>query len=132
MNNLSNYNWKNRIPNYIQIEDLSQDQQHKLMHSKYFCMLPWLHLHAWPDGRAYPCCLGKAAHPVGNFKEKSMREIWNDEPMRAMRRNMLADSACKEKMVALGCKEALEALAADQGASSDAKSEALDALARLD
>jgi len=96
MNNLSNYNWKNRIPNYIQIEDLSQDQQHKLMHSNYFCMLPWLHLHAWPDGRAYPCCLGKATHPVGNFKEKSMREIWNDEPMRAMRRNMLADSACKE------------------------------------
>jgi len=96
MSNLSNYNWKDRIPNYVRIEDLSQDQQHKLMHSKYFCMLPWIHLHAWPDGRAYPCCLAKAAHPVGNFKEKSMREIWNDDAMRTMRTNMLADKPCAE------------------------------------
>jgi radical SAM protein with 4Fe4S-binding SPASM domain len=96
MSNLSNYNWKDRIPNYIKIEDLTEDQHRKLIESKVFCMLPWIHLHAWPDGRAYPCCLGKASYPVGNFKEKSMREIWNDEPMRRMRTNMLADKPCKE------------------------------------
>lgn len=93
---LSNYNWKDRIPNYIKLEELDKDQQYKLMESSTFCMLPWIHLHAWPDGRAYPCCLGKAAHPIGNFKEKSMREIWNDEPMRQMRRNMLEDRPCAE------------------------------------
>ena len=92
----SNYNWKDRIPNNIKIEQLTADQKHKLIDSEFFCMLPWIHLHAWPDGRAYPCCLGKAHHPVGNFKEKSMREIWNDDPMRAMRRNMLEDKPCKE------------------------------------
>lgn len=96
MSNLSNYNWKDRVPNYIKIEDLTQDQHYKLIDSPVFCMIPWIHLHAWPDGRAYPCCLGRAAHPVGNFKEKSMREIWNDQPMREMRRNMLADRPCKE------------------------------------
>ena len=96
MSNLSNYNWKDRIPNYIKIEQLTEDQRYKLIDSEVFCMIPWIHLHAWPDGRAYPCCLGKAAHPVGNFKEKSMREIWNDEPMREMRRNMLADKPCKQ------------------------------------
>lgn len=96
MNNLSSYNWKDRIPNYIQVDDLTEDQRHKLMHSEYFCMLPWIHLHAWPDGRAYPCCLAKAAHPVGNFKQHSMREIWNQEPMRALRQNMLAGRACRE------------------------------------
>ena len=96
MSNLSSYNWKDRIPNYIQVDDLTEDQRHKLMHSEYFCMLPWIHLHAWPDGRAYPCCLAKAAHPVGNFKQHSMREIWNQEPMRALRQNMLADRACRE------------------------------------
>jgi MoaA/NifB/PqqE/SkfB family radical SAM enzyme len=37
-----------------------------------------------------------ADHPVGNFKEKSMQEIWNDAPMREMRKNMLADKPCKE------------------------------------
>jgi radical SAM protein with 4Fe4S-binding SPASM domain len=96
MSNLSNYNWKDRVPNYIKIEDLSEEQRRKLIDSEVFCMIPWIHLHAWPDGRAYPCCLGKAAHPVGNFKEKTMREIWNDEPMREMRRNMLADTPCKQ------------------------------------
>ena len=93
---LGKYNWNDRIPSYIKLEDLTEKQQYRLMESDTFCMLPWIHLHAWPDGRAYPCCLGKAAHPVGNFKEKSMREIWNDEPMRQMRRNMLADLPCKE------------------------------------
>jgi len=93
---LSNYNWKDRVPNYIKLENLTSDQKYKLIDSNTFCMLPWIHLHAWPDGRAYPCCLGKAAYPVGNFKEKSMRDIWNDEPMRQMRRNMLEDKPCVE------------------------------------
>jgi radical SAM protein with 4Fe4S-binding SPASM domain len=93
---LGKYNWNDRIPSYIELKDLTEQQQYRLMESETFCMLPWIHLHAWPDGRAYPCCLGKAAHPVGNFKEKPMREIWNDEPMRAMRRNMLEDKPCVE------------------------------------
>jgi sulfatase maturation enzyme AslB (radical SAM superfamily) len=93
---IGKYNWQDRVPSYIRLENLTQQQQHRLMESDTFCMLPWIHLHAWPDGRAYPCCLGKAAHPVGNFKEKPMREIWNDEPMRAMRRNMLEDKPCAE------------------------------------
>jgi hypothetical protein len=93
---IGKYNWNNRVPSYIKLEALTEQQQHRLMESETFCMLPWIHLHAWPDGRAYPCCLGKAAHPVGNFKEKPMREIWNDAPMRQMRLNMLEDKPCVE------------------------------------
>jgi organic radical activating enzyme len=93
---LGKYNWKDRIPNYIKLDELTEDQRYRLMESENFCMLPWIHLHAWPDGRAYPCCLGRAKHPVGNFKEKSMREIWNDTPMRDMRSNMLANKPCLE------------------------------------
>ena len=93
---LGKYNWKDRVPSYIPLEDLTEKQKHRLVESETFCMIPWIHLHAWPDGRAYPCCLGNAKHPVGNFKEKSMREIWNDAPMREMRTNMLADKPCKE------------------------------------
>ena len=95
-NNLGNYNWKDRIPSYIPIHQLNEQQKHRLMHSDTFCMLPWIHLHAWPDGRAYPCCLANAQHPVGNFKEKSMREIWNDPDMREMRLNMLEDKSCRQ------------------------------------
>lgn len=93
---LSKYDWKDRIPNYIKVEDLTDEQQHRLMHSDNFCMLPWTHLHGWPDGRAYPCCLAKAEHPVGNLKEQTMLEVWNAEDMREMRRNMLADKPCKQ------------------------------------
>lgn len=93
---LSKYNWKDRVPNYIKIEDLTEDQKHKLMHSESFCMLPWIHLHGWPDGRAYPCCLAKAEHPVGNFKEQTMLQVWNADQMKEMRRNMLADKPCKQ------------------------------------
>jgi len=93
---LGKYNWQDRVPSYIPLEDLTEKQQHRLMKSDTFCMLPWIHLHAWPDGRAYPCCLGNAKHPVGNFKEKPMREIWNDDAMRQMRINMLNDQPCRE------------------------------------
>jgi sulfatase maturation enzyme AslB (radical SAM superfamily) len=93
---LGKYNWNDRIPSYIKLDDLSEQQQHRLMHSETFCMLPWIHLHAWPDGRAYPCCLANGDHPVGNFKEKSMREIWNDTDMREMRLNMLQDQPCRQ------------------------------------
>jgi radical SAM protein with 4Fe4S-binding SPASM domain len=93
---LGRYNWKDRVPSYIELEKLTEKQQHRLIHSETFCMIPWIHLHAWPDGRAYPCCLANAKHPVGNFKEKTMREIWNDEPMREMRVNMLSDKTCKQ------------------------------------
>jgi sulfatase maturation enzyme AslB (radical SAM superfamily) len=93
---IGKYNWQDRVPSYIKLEDLTEQQRHRLMDSDTFCMLPWIHLHAWPDGRAYPCCLGKADHPVGNFKQKPMREIWNDDAMREMRRNMLSDQPCRE------------------------------------
>jgi radical SAM protein with 4Fe4S-binding SPASM domain len=95
-NPLRNYNWKDRVPNYIKLEDLTEKQQFRLMESENFCMLPWIHLHAWPDGSAYPCCLAKAAHPVGNFKQKTMREIWNDTDMREIRRNMLEDKPSRQ------------------------------------
>jgi len=93
---LGKYNWKDRIPSYIKLEDLTDQQKHRLINSETFCMLPWIHLHAWPDGRAYPCCLANAKHPVGSFKEKSMREIWNDSDMREMRTNMLEDRSCRQ------------------------------------
>jgi organic radical activating enzyme len=93
---LGQYNWTDRIPSYIKLDQLTEKQQYQLMHSETFCMLPWIHLHAWPDGRAYPCCLANGDHPVGNFKEKSMREIWNDTDMREMRLNMLDNQPCRQ------------------------------------
>lgn len=96
MSNAKTYNWKDRVPSYVSVDDLNEQQRHRLMHSETFCMLPWIHLHAWPDGRAYPCCLANASFPVGNFKSDSMQSIWNQEPMRKIRINMLNDRPCRE------------------------------------
>jgi organic radical activating enzyme len=93
---MSNYKWRDRVPTYIPIEKLTDQQQHRLIESQHFCMIPWIHMHGWPDGKAFPCCSGEDAHPIGDLKQHSMQEIWNQEPMRAMRRNMLADQPSKE------------------------------------
>jgi sulfatase maturation enzyme AslB (radical SAM superfamily) len=53
-------------------------------------------MHAFPDGRAYPCCLGDDKHPVGNFKQDSMETVWNQPAYRTMRTNMLEEKPCKE------------------------------------
>ena len=90
------YNYGGRKPIYIKEEALRKDQLDRLIKSDVFCIIPWIHMHAFPDGRAYPCCLSEPQHPVGNLNRQSMKEVWNDQPMRDMRRNMLNEQPCKE------------------------------------
>ena len=68
----------------------------KLKNSKHFCMMPWIHLHMWPAGTTYPCCMSDPAFPVGNTQTQSLQDIWNGEQMRTMRMNMLQDVPSKE------------------------------------
>lgn len=95
-NNFENYNWKDRIPVYVSVDDLSDTQRHRLIDSDRFCILPWIHLHAWPDGQAFPCCLANAKHPVGNLKFHTMKQVWNSQDMKEIRRNMLDDKFCRQ------------------------------------
>jgi radical SAM protein with 4Fe4S-binding SPASM domain len=95
-NYYKNYNYNTRKPIYINEEDLRIDQLDRLITSNNFCMIPWIHMHAFPDGRAYPCCLGEMDHPIGNLKKQTMQEVWNDIPYKTMRKNMLEDKPCKE------------------------------------
>ena len=67
-----------------------------MTHSKTFCILPWIHLHAFPDGRAYPCCMGEFHSPIGNLKTHTMEQVWNQAPMATMRKNMLQNVKSKE------------------------------------
>jgi radical SAM protein with 4Fe4S-binding SPASM domain len=91
-----NHNYHTRKPVYIGEDELRVDQLDRLTKSDTFCMIPWIHMHAFPDGRAYPCCLGEDQHPIGNFKQASMETVWNDEPYKLMRKNMLEEKSCKE------------------------------------
>lgn len=66
---------------------------------KHFCVLPWTHMHVWPNGNTYPCCLATYDYVVGNANKDSFKDIWNSEKMRTMRKNMLDDkptSGCRK------------------------------------
>ena len=91
-----NHNYHTRKPVYISEDDLRADQSDRLTKSDTFCMIPWIHMHAFPDGRAYPCCLGDDQHPIGNFKQDSMETVWNQPAYKTMRKNMLEERSCKE------------------------------------
>jgi len=91
-----NYNYNDRKPVYIDESNLRSDQLSRLTKSDVFCMIPWIHMHAFPDGRAYPCCLGDDKYPIGDFKQDSMETVWNQSAYKTMRKNMLEEKSCKE------------------------------------
>jgi radical SAM protein with 4Fe4S-binding SPASM domain len=64
--------------------------------SKTFCMMPWIHMHMWPAGYTYPCCMSDPDLPIGNTQEQSLQDIWNGEQMRTLRLNMLQNKKSPE------------------------------------
>lgn len=90
------YDYTAKAPYFIDVDELTEQQFHRLVNSETFCMLPWVHLHAFPDGRAYPCCLADYWHPVGDLRKNTMKEVWNQDAYKEIRKNMLEDKPCKE------------------------------------
>lgn len=91
-----NYDYNARAPYFIDRKDLLDKQWDRLTQSDTFCMMPWVHMHAFPDGRAYPCCLSDYWHPVGDLRKHTMEEVWNQDAYKTMRVNMLNNTPCKE------------------------------------
>lgn len=64
-----------------------------LTESKTFCIYPWIHLHAYPTGEAYPCCHAEmGVGQVGNCRKNTLEEIWTDIPMQRLRADMLSET----------------------------------------
>jgi radical SAM protein with 4Fe4S-binding SPASM domain len=64
--------------------------------SKTFCILPWIHIYANPDGSVLPCCIGDHHNHLGNVQSQTIEEVWNDEKYRTMRKKMLTGEKCDE------------------------------------
>lgn len=90
------YDYSSRTPVKISLDQLTDIEKERLITSKHFCMLPWIHLHGWPTGEAYPCCVGVENLPLGNLRQNTMEEVWYGEKMKTMRQNMLQDKPCGE------------------------------------
>jgi len=88
--------WHSRKPSKIKLEDLTAQEHELLINSDRFCILPWIHIHGYPDGRAYPCCDSVYEYPVGDLNNHSIEETMNNGPMRQLRRSMLSEISCKQ------------------------------------
>jgi organic radical activating enzyme len=96
------YDYNSKDPNKIKSSQMTDKQRALIYDSSTFCILPWIHLHSFPNGPAYPCCNTEMKDKIGNTNEQSLEEIWNDAPLRSVRRRMLNN----EKVD--GCKRCYE------------------------
>lgn len=61
---------------------------------KHFCVLPWVHFHAWPDSKVMPCCVADSTMPVSKIEsDKSILEMMNSDGYKELRMQMLNDEA---------------------------------------
>jgi radical SAM protein with 4Fe4S-binding SPASM domain len=77
----------------VRATDLTEREKFLLTESKTFCMYPWIHLHAYPTGEAYPCCHAEmGVGLVGNCRNNTLEEIWNSDKQKRLRQDMLNET----------------------------------------
>jgi sulfatase maturation enzyme AslB (radical SAM superfamily) len=94
---MTQYKYNSNDPIKISLNSVSERERFLLTNSKTFCIYPWIHLHAYPTGEAYPCCHAEmSVGPVGNCRDQSLEEIFNGPEMRSLRVAMLDERPSKE------------------------------------
>lgn len=69
-----------------------KDKEELIKNGKHFCILPWIHFHAWPNKQVMPCCVADSNMPVSEIKDdQSILEMMNSEEYKRMRLAMLND-----------------------------------------
>jgi radical SAM protein with 4Fe4S-binding SPASM domain len=85
--------YKYNSTDLVRPTELTEREQFLLTDSKTFCIYPWIHLHAYPTGEAYPCCHAEmGVGQVGNCRNNTLEEIWTDKPMQQLREDMLTET----------------------------------------
>ena len=86
------YQYGSMNPLKIDLNDLTDREKFLLTESKTFCMYPWMHLHVWPTGQAWPCCQAEGkVGPLGNCRSSTLEEIWNSNKLKLLRQDMLSE-----------------------------------------
>lgn len=71
--------------------------------SRFFCIAPWIQLHAQTNGKAAPCCMSNVTEgkEIGNLNEEAdLLQSWNSPKMKQLRKNMLTG---KESGICSNC-----------------------------
>jgi MoaA/NifB/PqqE/SkfB family radical SAM enzyme len=64
--------------------------------SKTFCILPWIHQYVGPPGDIKPCCMYDQNSQIGDLKNSTLEDIWNNEQTRKLRIDMLEGKTIPE------------------------------------
>jgi hypothetical protein len=86
---MTDYNYNST--DLVRSIDLTDREKFLLERSDTFCIYPWIHLHAYPTGQAYPCCHAEMQYPVGDCRKNTLEEIWQGLAMTQLREDMLAE-----------------------------------------
>lgn len=87
---VKDYTYGNPIPWKITLDELSDKEKNWLITSDRFCMLPWVHIHANPNGKIQPCCLTNASsEELANAHQSTLKQAWNSDRMKELRCDML-------------------------------------------
>lgn len=60
-----------------------------------FCILPWVHMNVQPNGDVYQCCMAPHDMPVGNTRDNTLPEVWNNFNMKSLRKKLLKGEKSK-------------------------------------
>ena len=55
----------------------------------FFCILPWVHMHTWPNQQVSVCCLSPHGNHVGDASKDTLQTIWNNEHYKSIRKDFL-------------------------------------------
>ncbi len=71
-------------------------KQELLIESKSFCVAPWMSLYVHPNGDVLPCCNWDLDNPIGNVNENSIKDIYDSEVNRDIRKKMISGTSVKQ------------------------------------
>ena len=85
--------YKYNSTDLVRPTELTKREEFLLKDSRTFCIYPWIHLHAYPTGEAYPCCHAEMKPGVvGNCRTNTLEEIWRGDAMQKLRNDMLTET----------------------------------------
>ncbi len=75
-----------------EVERSARGEYARGFYRRHVCFVPWLHTFLDWHGNVFLCCMTNGRiPPLGNVREQSVREIFNGERYRAVRRQFLAE-----------------------------------------
>jgi len=53
------------------------------------CLMPWMHMHIWPNGNTFPCCMSNTDYVFGNVNKENINDLINNDNFKTIRKQML-------------------------------------------